>query len=263
MREWDKAKTRVATLPRHTLIVDGPPGSTGFINGRDLGMVPVDEEVADGRHAVKVEGTRGELFGQPVDVKGGQAKVSAGFGSSALSAPDELRVGTMLDLETANKANAYAKATRAEYVLLGILARAADGQLTAATALYSASKHSFVLLAPATLDTSLSNLETQAFGVADEVLVRMGSYGVPRSLPLALVGRPVRKAQLHLFDKDKAFPSSATSAETTPAVVGQAPAVRWYWWVIGGVAVAAAVGGTAYGVSQANRPVTGTMSASW
>jgi len=37
----------------------------------------------------------------------------------------------------------------------------------------------------------------------------------------------------------------------------------WWLWVVGGVGVAAVAGGTYYGVSQANRPVTGTVTARW
>ena len=38
---------------------------------------------------------------------------------------------------------------------------------------------------------------------------------------------------------------------------------RWYWWVLGGVALAAAAGGTAFGVMQATQKPAGNVSVSW
>ncbi len=110
VREFEKAKKKVEKAAKGSISVDGPPGATAFVNGRDLGMVPaVDENLAIGTHHVVVEGTRGERFGQTVEVKGGTVKVRgvfSGAGSSAASpsasvtAPDP-RVSATLDSESA------------------------------------------------------------------------------------------------------------------------------------------------------------------
>ncbi len=37
----------------------------------------------------------------------------------------------------------------------------------------------------------------------------------------------------------------------------------WWVWALGGVGVAALAGGAYYGISQATRPVSGTVTATW
>jgi hypothetical protein len=69
-REFDKAKVRAEKQPKGQLIIEGPSGATAFLDGRDLGMVPVTEEgVSAGTHYVKVEGSKSEKFGQAVELK--------------------------------------------------------------------------------------------------------------------------------------------------------------------------------------------------
>jgi hypothetical protein len=80
-REFDKAKKRLEKQPKGSISIEGPAGSTAFLDGRDLGMVPVlEENVPGGAHFVKVEGTKGERFGQTVNLTGGVVKVKASFG---------------------------------------------------------------------------------------------------------------------------------------------------------------------------------------
>ncbi|HEX4620038.1 MAG TPA: hypothetical protein VH208_00600, partial [Myxococcaceae bacterium] len=58
--EFEKAQKRAEKSAKGTLSIDGPSGSTAFLNGRDLGMLPVQQEnVAVGMHYVRVEGARG------------------------------------------------------------------------------------------------------------------------------------------------------------------------------------------------------------
>ncbi len=291
VREFEKAKKKVEKAPRAKLVVEGPPGATGFIDGRDLGMVAVDEEVPAGKHYVKVEGTRGELFGQVVEVKGAPVTVKAVFpggGAVASAAPEEPKVFGTVDADVLAKVAAYSKATNAELVLFGMLYRSSEHQLTAATALYSAAKAGVVALTPVTVDRELLTSKVEAFKVADEVLARVTSFGTPAALPLTLGGKSVRVAVTPTAQKPVnddvqvsaprlALKPAAPAPEPTEVrLIGRAPppapereprvasqGVRWYWWVLGGVAVAAAAGGTVYGVTQATRPVTGTASASW
>ncbi|MGA9524568.1 MAG: hypothetical protein WBV82_24135, partial [Myxococcaceae bacterium] len=84
VREFEKARRRAEKLPKVTVSIEAPPGSTAFLNGEDLGMVPVVEDgLIPGTHYVRVEGTRGELFGQAVEVKSGVGKVNASFTGTA------------------------------------------------------------------------------------------------------------------------------------------------------------------------------------
>ena len=79
-REFEKAKKRLDKQPRGRVTVDGPGGATVFLDGRDLGMVPVTEQnVPAGTHFVRVEGGRNERFGQAITVSSGEVKVKAAF----------------------------------------------------------------------------------------------------------------------------------------------------------------------------------------
>jgi hypothetical protein len=64
-------------------------------------------------------------------------------------------------------------------------------------------------------------------------------------------------------------PANPAPYETGPlpprdaSVSQQEGGVAWWVWTLVGVGVAGAVGGAAYGISQATKPVTGTVSATW
>ena len=126
-REFDKAKKRLEKQPKGTVSIDGPPGSTAFLDGRDLGMVPINEEIIPGgTHYVKVEGTKGEKFGQTINVTG-PVKVKANFGGGSERGPVVAQkpvivdpaVTSTVDAGTMNRLTAYLKAANADYALIG------------------------------------------------------------------------------------------------------------------------------------------------
>jgi hypothetical protein len=80
-RELEKAKKRVEKGPKGGIWIEGPPNAIALVDGRALGPVPVMDEVPAGSHAVRVDGAKGERFGQLVEVKGGSVtKVKATLG---------------------------------------------------------------------------------------------------------------------------------------------------------------------------------------
>ncbi len=284
-RELEKAKRRAEKAVRAKLVVDGPPGATGFIDGKDLGMVPVDEELAAGKHYVKVQGPRGELFGERVEVKASPLTVKAVFSNAPIAEP---KPDGTVDADLGARVVAYAKAAGADLVLVGMIYRSSEHQLTAAPALYSVAAQGFRVLTPATVDRELLTSNVEAFRVADEVLGAVSAFGPSAALPFTLAGKQVKVAAAVPKAEDKVDvtarkppprdvllpraplveaptkePVKPLEPAPPPIVAAQSGGVRWYWWVIGGVAVAAAAGGAVYGVTQATSPVTGTVSASW
>lgn len=185
LRELEKAKKKVQKGGQGLLTVDGPPGSTAFIDGRDLGMVPVEEKLPLGTHYVKVEGARGERFGQQVEVKGTGARVTGAFASS----PED--------------------------------------------------------------------------GPAREVRVAAVKPSVePEVEPLTPKRKPVPQPELRAFER-----KSTLELEGKKKPEEEGPKVRtgvsaWVW-VLVGVGVAGAAGGSYYGLTEMNRPVTGTVTARW
>jgi hypothetical protein len=148
------------------------------------------------------------------------------------------------------------------------------------------------------IDRELLTSQVEAFRLADSALVTVTSFGAPASLPLTLSGKgpkvastfgpaqaPLeggdpaaapaspRRAALEPSGDQEAQRSAALAAvepddpegtlSADPSSVRSSGGVRWYWWVIGGAVVAGAAAGTVYGVTQATKPVTGTVSASW
>ncbi len=280
VREFEKARRRAEKLPKVAVSIDAPPGSTAFLNGEDLGMVPVVEEgIVPGTHYVKVEGARGERFGQVIDVKSGVQKVTASFSGGALA------VGPVLDKEAAAAAMSACRASGAEFALVGVVFRTGDHQLTVATALFSVSRRAFAPLIRFTVDDELLTANVEAFKLADEVTRALGKFPRATALPhdLAKGAAPKAVASAHAprrveTEADPSerrlalSPSSAQPAQVKPlegvvdpgASTGTvSEGAAWWVWALVGVGVAAAAGGTYYGVSQATRPVTGTVSAKW
>ena len=200
-REFDKAKKRLEKQPKGTVSIEGPNGSTAFLDGRDLGMVPVlEENVPGGVHYVKIEGTKGERFGQTVNLTGGIIKVKGNFGGGgerAVVVPKsggiaDPAIAVMVDDAMAGRLSAYLKAANAEIALIGYVYKTSDTQLTAGTALYSARKSGFTALTPASFDTDVLTANTEAFKLGDEVAKRLMSFGNPVSLPLNLASRTAK-----------------------------------------------------------------------
>lgn len=199
-REFEKAKKKIDKSPKGSINVDGPAGATAFVDGRDLGMVPVlEESLAAGTHYVKVEGTHGEKFGQTVEVKGGTAKVKADFKGGAAAKDDgkggvvEPRIASSLDDTAKKEVAAYTKAAGAEYALVGFVYRTGDQQLTAGPALYSVKKNGFVSILPVSFDDAVLTATVEAFKVVDGVQQRISSFGGIADLPLNLQSKSAIK----------------------------------------------------------------------
>lgn len=297
LREFEKAKKKLDKQGKGSLSVEGPPGSTVFVDGRDLGMVPVLEEgLSWGAHYVKIEGSRGERFGQVAELKGGMVKVKGSFGgapekASGLADP---RVGATLDESSATRLQAYAKAANAEYAVVGVIYRTGDQQLTAGTALYSARRNGFAALPPVSFDVEALTSNVEAYRLVEELVKKVQSYGSAASLPLPLVTKPMVKVGVIASSKEGEGGSGVRTAakpKLTPDENGEVrtlenkstyvdsdvgpderpPGVsqggggvpKWLWVVIGvGVAAGAGVGGY-FIIREGTKPVTGMVTAQW
>lgn len=302
-REFEKAQKRLDKVPRGQVVIEGPSGATAFLDGRDLGMVPATEEnVPGGTHYVKVEGSRGEKFGQIIEVKGSTAKVKASFGAPPDRAPVNMvpnpNVAASVDEAMPQRLTAYCKAAGADYALIGIVYRVSDTQFAAGTALFAAKRSTFAQLAAVTFDVDVLTANTESFKLADEVLKRSASLGTPTNPPFSLVTKktqtvavvtkveptkvdpngdelsvaaPDRKTKVVLQPKDRVLdkPANVIDPEApVEAPVEPVPTVKpsvpvWVWVVVGGVAAAGAGVGGYFGIREATRPVTGTVTASW
>ena len=297
-REFDKAKKRLEKQPKGTISIDGPPGSTAFLDGRDLGMVPINEEIVPGgTHYVKVEGTKGEKFGQTVNVTG-PVKVKASFGGSNERAPVVAQkaaivdpaITATVDSGTMSRLTAYVKAANAEYALIGYVYKTSDSQLTAGTALFSLRKSGFSTLTPVSFDTDVLTANTEAFKLSEELIKRLAVFGNASQLPINLATRPRNATVLAKNDAantspdelDVSGPKKKTILVPQPKVVEEQPppdmgekppeeikpdvksGVPAWVWIVTGVAVAAGAGvGGYFGISAATKPVTGTVTATW
>lgn len=221
--ELEKAKKRIDKQPKGALSIDGPPGATAFIDGRDLGMVPISDEVVTvGIHYVKVEGTKTERFGQAVDVKG-PTKVRASFGGAsersvvkASDAPVENpRISATVDEGVQQRLAAYVKAANADFALVGFVYKTAETQLTAGTALYSAKKNAFTSLQTTSFDTDVMTANTEAFKLAEDLVKRMNGFAAS-TLPINLA----TKARLAVVAKNDARinPDDVDAAAPTTTV---------------------------------------------
>jgi hypothetical protein len=190
--EFEKAQKRAEKSAKGTLSIDGPSGATAFLNGRDLGMLPVQQEnVAVGMHYVRVEGAHGERFGQAVEVKASGAKVHAAFSGGAAAAAVvavELRVGSSLQPDTATRAAQVCKALDAEFLVVGYVSRAGERRLAIGSALYSARRQGFARLKRFEFDEDVVTANVEAFQLADEVVSRVKAFESPDPLPLSLSG---------------------------------------------------------------------------
>lgn len=300
-REFEKAQKRLDKQPRGQIVIEGPSGSTAFLDGRDLGMVPATEEnVTGGTHYVRVDGSRGEKFGQVIKVEAGTVKVKAAFGAPPDRAPVNMvpnpNVTATVDEGMPMRLTAYCKAAGADFALIGIVYRISDTQLSAGTALFSARRSTFAQLTPVTFDVEVLTANTESFKLADELLKRTASLGTPVNPPISLVTKktqtvvvaktetkveptgddltvaaPDRKTKVVLQPKDRVLDKPANVVdvedpqepppEPVPTVKAGVP--TWVIVVVSGVLVAGAGVGTYFGVREATRPVTGTVTASW
>jgi len=232
-REFDKAKKKVDKSSKGSINIDGPSGATAFVDGRDLGMVPVlEENLAAGVHYVKVEGTHGEKYGQTVDVKGGTAKVKAAFAGApkekevAGGPVVEPTIGSAIDSDTRSKVAAYTKAAGADFALLAYVYRTGDQQLTAGPALYSVKKNGFVALLPVAFDDAVLTATVEAFKIADGVQARISSFGGAAELPLSLVSKSAMRVAVKSSGKGSGDENVEGVTAERKAVKGRPDAER-------------------------------------
>jgi hypothetical protein len=302
-REYEKAQKRLDKLPRGQVEIEGPSGATAFLDGRDLGTVPVTaENVASGTHSVRVEGARGERFGQLIEVKSNVAKVKATFGAPPSRSPVNMvsnpNVSATVDESMAQRLAAYCTAAGANFALVGIVYRVSDTQLSSGTALFHAKRSAFAQLSTVTFDIDVLTANTESFKLADEVVKRTASLGSTVTAPFGLVTKktqanhavaktdpgkvdlsgedllvaaPDRKTKVVLEPKarvlDKAAnlvdPEAPPLAQPVDPPVAKPRVPVWVWVVVGSAAVAGAGVGGYFGIRELTRPVTGTVTASW
>lgn len=290
IREWEKAKKKAEKQGKHLLTVDGPPGATAFVDGTDLGMVPVEEQVVAGTHHVKLEGPKGERWGQAVEVKGAPVKVKGVFSGQVDkpgAAPSEPRLGATLDAKAAEKLAAWCGAAGADFALVGVVWRSSETELSVASAVYWTRKEGFAPLAVATFPEGSYGAE-EATKVLDKLAARVEMFGPTLPLPHALVPKGAAKPPADDYAvatvKDRPTPKPSPDAakprlvpddtedekqvpidEPPPEVSagGGSGAVKWVILAVGVAAAAGAGIGTYFIVSNATKPVTGTVSATW
>ncbi len=212
----------------------------------------------------------------------------------AVADPD---VKAKLDEGVVARLGPYMRTAGADYALVGYVYKTSDTTLTAGSALYSAKQQAFTQLSPRTFDTEVLTANTESYRLVAEVLQRLQVFGSAASLPVNLVvvqakagtSTKVAKAddsptntenlevsgprkKVVLVPKAEAKPKSEVVEEDGATNLGERPpeeikadsGVPAWVWVIVGVAVAAGAGvGIGFGVAEANKPVTGTVTASW
>ncbi|MBX5484716.1 MAG: hypothetical protein IRZ16_23075 [Myxococcaceae bacterium] len=313
VREVQKAKRRAEKAIRGAVSIDGPAGATAFVDGRNVGALPVvQDNLVAGPHFVKVEGTSGELFGAVVDVRRGTTRVTATPQPVGGRAPAKVAgiIGPVLDRAAVTEVAETIDALGADYAVVGCLYRSGEHQLTAATAVFSARVHGFAVVRPYTFDEELLTANVEAYKLADDITDLVGEFPRAVALPVdlgagasaytptnavavrtqevdldigerrtALLPRRDRPAATkdetpHLVPDDDevhAINGGAVSADyarqiqddEVPGGEVRKGGVPWWVWAVAGVAVVGAAGGTYYGISQATRPVTGTVTARW
>ncbi len=338
LREFDKAKKRVEKLNKSALTVEGPQGAEVFLNGKELGRVPATAAgLPTGVHYVRLRGKNGERASQSVDLRSQAQRVKLSFGAAvAVSPASEVKAQSVLDEPSVARYSAAAKAAGADFLVVGVLYRSGEHQLTAAAALFGQKAQAFTRLKSFTFDDELSTANVEAFRLADAATERAVTFGAPALLPLDLIGKDVRrpavaaitgaepdvalvpkvaplKVPLKATDPSGESPVEkvveqpvekvATAKDVTlekpkqatlvPSgedgdgyrplgresvmvdAQGQGPGrsgqgddevkkgLPWWVYVAGGVGAAALLGGTYLGVTQASRPVTGTVTARW
>ncbi|MGV3619967.1 MAG: PEGA domain-containing protein [Archangium sp.] len=305
-REFDKAKKRLDKQPKGSVSIEGPAGSTAFLDGRDLGMVPVlEDNVPGGTHYVMVEGTKGERYGQTINVGAGTVKAKASFGAGSdkravicvNSAVTDPGVNSVVDEGVQGRLGPYMRAVGADFAVVGYIYKTSDSQLTAGTAVYSAKKTAFTALTPVTFDTDVLTANTEAYKLGAEIVQRLSAFGTSASLPLNLVQRGAKAGTSTTVAKKDDAPTNTddinvsgprakkvvlvpkqserviTAVDDVSPDLGEKPpeevkseakGVPAWVWIVTGVAVAAGAGvGGYFGIREATKPVTGTVTATW
>lgn len=272
-REYDKAKKRLESHPRATVSIEGPPGSTAFLDGRDLGMVPVlEENVWSGDHYIKLEDTAGHRFGQTIKLKSGVMKVKGSF-QPPQTVPDPA-ISSIVDDATQSRLAAYLQHAQADWALIGFVSRSnQDAMLSAGCALFSLSAGAFMVLPSVSFDMEMLTANTEAFKLGQEVTKGLASLTAGAPLPLSLgrapratqpvlVPRPAQPRQVEVVLPEEPAPSSSAATSDVK------PRSSVWIWVGVGIGVAALAGAGTFaimGVTNTGpfKPVTGTVVATW
>ena len=192
----------------------------------------------------------------------------------------------------------YTKAVGADYALLGYVYKTSDTTLTAGAALYSVKQQAFAQLTSRTFDTDVLTANTESYKLVAEVLQRLQSFGTPAPLPVNFAATAAKAGTsgatvassdtpTNTEDLSVAGPRKKTVVLVPRTATAQAPVddsrltenigerpveeqkveskgVPVWVWIVTGVVVAAGAGvGIGFGVAEANKPVTGTINASW
>lgn len=287
VREFQKARKRADAAGKGSVEIEGPRGATAFVNGRDLGMVPLREDgLRVGANFVQVVGADGQRFGQRIEVNlGAVSKVKASFEAPAGPAPRlSMTVPDILDAAAAERLGALAKQSGADALVVGVVASGGEGFLVGA-AVYSRRDRALRRFEPAKLDGKLEQLAGAVYVLGGQVREAVLRPALPDRLPVRLLpgARPLvagsdtptraggeqvvvrpGAGDLRRLDRPSVLDGEpedpAGDVSRTAEVSGGVP---WWVWVAGGIGAAAIAGGTVYGLSQAGRPVTGTVAARW
>lgn len=283
IREFERAKKRVAAGPHGGVVAEGPKGATLFLDGRELGPLPVTEpRVGLGAHYLRIEGPDGVRGGAVVDVRGPNQRVQLSYSSvPQISAPALL---SGVDPAMIDQLAELARVVRADYVLVGVVHRKSPRQLSAGTALFSLGKRGVMPLPSFSLDPELLTAGVEAFKLADVLMKLMAQPVDLAPLPLrlapgpppAVAARPTVSAppspspsatlpEGALPEAPRLSPSalpSSSSSSPSPAFASGSPPT-WVWIAAGAGLTIAAGAGAYLGIRYASRPVTGTVSATW
>jgi hypothetical protein len=251
-------------------------------------------------HYVRVDGPAGERFGQGLDLQGKEGKVRAVFsgGGARAAAPsgDEGPFPTpVLDANAVYRMVQLCKSTGARFAVVGLVYQSSSSQLTANMAVFSVQKQGFVVLKPQPFDAEFLTSNVDAYKLGTQVADAVKAFPAPSPLPHSLAGKasvaaasdaPVDvevKVATRESGKPAPLPTPRPAGDrvvyppATPAPYETGPlppkdpaslsqqdgGVAWWVWALVGVGVAGAVGGAAYGITQATKPVTGTVTATW
>jgi hypothetical protein len=170
--------------------------------------------------------------------------------------------------------------------------KSSDSQLTAGTALYHLKKNQLSALAPAVFDIEVLTANPEAFKLADALTKKVSNFSDVAALPLVLMKK--RGVVVASSDKPKNSNPDEVEAVTPKAkkvvlvpkervvISGEGERVitepdagvqadgntgggvpAWVWIATGVVVAAGAGVGIYFGYQAANKPVTGTVTATW
>jgi hypothetical protein len=240
------------------------------VDGRAAVRLPASvTNLRQGTHYLRAEGPRGERIGQTVTVS--SASAEARVDPIVLGAPPEALA--TVDAEAQARLDAYCRAMNADFALVPVLYRWGESTLAVGAALYSVRAKGFNVFTPARFDQSLTGANVEVFKLVDLVSGATKQFGAAAALPLDVTGRPKAPPVVADAREPKLTPQPQVTTPPQPVVVAPAaqpvkgPAlwagVPWYVWVAGGAAAVGIAGGVAYGISEATRPATGTVTATW